>query len=106
MVGGNSSASNTVCCLLSLSLGKSEIKAPSNNDATFFEPGESTSSSSSALNGQDAYYGAGVGFYLSKNLNLDIEYLDMTLSEMDFGDNEDKLENKVTSIGASLALKF
>lgn len=76
------------------------------SDATFFEPGESTSSSTSALNGQDTYYGAGIGFNLSKNINLDIEYLDMTLSEMDFGDNEDKLENKVTSIGASLALKF
>lgn len=69
-------------------------------ESTDIEPNESPEVSKASESGKDAYLGAGIAVSLAKNISLSAEYVVLSLTKIKADDN------KVTSIGANLALKF
>lgn len=67
---------------------------------TDYEPNQSPETTKASESGQDVYLGAGVAVNVTKNISISAEYLSLSLSKIKADDN------KITSIGASLALKF
>ena len=69
-------------------------------ESTDIEPNESPEVSKASDSGKDAYLGAGIAVSLAKNISLSAEYVVLSLTKIKADDN------KVTTIGANLALKF
>lgn len=69
-------------------------------ESTDYEPNESPETSKDSESGQDAYLGAGIAVNVTKNISISAEYIALSLSKVKIDDN------KVTSIGANLALRF
>jgi len=68
-----------------------------------YETGGTSSRGVGFENDTDHYYGIGLGFNLTKNLNFDVEYIELPLDKVKSAGLADY---KVTSLGANLALKF
>jgi opacity protein-like surface antigen len=65
-----------------------------------YEPNESPETSKASESGQDAYLGAGVAVNVTENISISAEYIVLSLTKIKADDN------KVTSVGANLALRF
>lgn len=67
---------------------------------TSYETGEPDEKTSSSGNGQDKYYGIGLGANLNSRINLSLEYVFHPISKVTTKDD------KIAALGANLVLKF